>query len=131
MLLQRSITVLNTCRISLYSPRIFSFSALSLSPLSLSTLTNYDCRPPKAHKLRAFATRAAAAENRSDADTFLAEESVSWASIGVSDSISRALCNVGLRRPSLVQVTTSFLLLTPSILYLGCVGFWFKTIYIW
>lgn len=99
--------MLNTCRFSLYSPRLFSFSALSLSPLSFSTLTNYDCRPLKAYKLRAFATRAAAAaENRIDADTFLAEESVSWASLGVSDSISRALSNVGLRRPSLVQAAT-------------------------
>ncbi|KAH6770737.1 RNA helicase family protein [Perilla frutescens var. hirtella] len=100
MLLQRSISLLNTCRVSLNYPRIFSFSATNLSLLSLSSVSNY--RPLKAHKLRTFATNATA-ESGSDADTFLAEETVSWASLGVSDSISRSLCNVGLRRPSLVQ----------------------------
>ncbi|KAG6429613.1 hypothetical protein SASPL_107665 [Salvia splendens] len=105
MLLQRSISALNTCRISLHSPRIFSFSATNLSLLSLpppyfSSLSNY--RQLKSHKLRGFATNAAD-ENGSAADTFLAEEGVSWTSLGVSDSISRALANVGLPRPSLVQ----------------------------
>ncbi|KAH6815641.1 RNA helicase family protein [Perilla frutescens var. frutescens] len=100
MLLQRSISLLNTCRVSLNYPRFFSFSATNLSLLSLSSVSNY--RPLKAHKLRTFATNATA-ESGSDADTFLAEETVSWASLGVSDSISRSLCNVGLRRPSLVQ----------------------------
>ncbi|KAL1550911.1 DEAD-box ATP-dependent RNA helicase 22-like [Salvia divinorum] len=105
MLLQRSISVLNTCRISLHSPRIFSFSASNLSLLSLppayfSSPSSY--RQLKAHKLRGFTTNAAD-ENGSAADTFLAEEGVSWTSLGVADSISRALSNVGLPRPSLVQ----------------------------
>ncbi|KAG8366202.1 hypothetical protein BUALT_Bualt17G0052000 [Buddleja alternifolia] len=55
------------------------------------------------YKIRPFGTTAAAAKDRSEADTFLAEESVTWASLGVSDCISRALCNVGLHRPSTVQ----------------------------
>lgn len=105
--MQRSFSMLNTCKTSLYSPRIFSLyasnhSLVSLSTLSFSSLSNSFTL--KAHKLRAFGTKAAAAQNGSDAYTFLAEDSVSWASLGVSDSISRALCNVGLHRPSLVQV---------------------------
>ncbi|KAG8366204.1 hypothetical protein BUALT_Bualt17G0052200 [Buddleja alternifolia] len=55
------------------------------------------------YKIRPFGTTGAAAKDRSEADTFLAEESVTWASLGVSDCISRALCNVGLHRPSTVQ----------------------------
>ncbi|XP_057774668.1 LOW QUALITY PROTEIN: DEAD-box ATP-dependent RNA helicase 22 [Salvia miltiorrhiza] len=107
MRLQRSISVLNSCRTSLHSTRIISISAsnlslLSPSPAYFSSLSSY--RQLKAHKLRAFATNAAAAAaDDENADTFLAEESVSWASLGVSDSISRALCNAGLPRPSLVQ----------------------------
>ncbi|KAI3467475.1 hypothetical protein Pfo_024138 [Paulownia fortunei] len=106
MLVQRSISMLNTCKTPLYYPKILSLfagnhSLISLSTISFSTL--YNSRPLKTHKIRAFGTTAAAAGNGSDTDTFLAEESVSWVSLGVSDSISRALCNVGLHRPSLVQ----------------------------
>lgn len=104
MLVQRSVPVLNTFRTSLYYyPKIFSQFVVSLPTSSFSALNN--SRRLKAHKIRAFATAtAAAAGNGSDADTFLAEESVSWASLGISDSISHALSNVGLHRPSLVQV---------------------------
>ncbi|KAL6547230.1 hypothetical protein OROMI_022951 [Orobanche minor] len=109
MLVQRSISVLNTCKTSLYRhPKIFSLftsnhSLASLSALSFSTRIN--SIQLKTHKSRAFGTAAvaSAAGNGSDADTFLAEDSVSWASLGVSDSISSALCRVGLHRPSLIQ----------------------------
>ncbi|PIN13158.1 putative ATP-dependent RNA helicase FAL1, involved in rRNA maturation, DEAD-box superfamily [Handroanthus impetiginosus] len=108
MLLQRSTSMLNICKTSFYSPKIFSFLPnnhylVPLSTLSFSTLSN-SCSL-KTHKIRAFGTKiaAAAARDGSEAETFLAEESVSWTSLGVSDSISRALCNVGLHRPSLVQ----------------------------
>ncbi|KAL8501143.1 hypothetical protein ACS0TY_020636 [Phlomoides rotata] len=62
-------------------------------------------RSLKVDKLRAFATKAAsaAAENGSESDSFLAEESVSWDSLGISDSISHALSKIGLHRPSRVQ----------------------------
>ncbi|KAL0287837.1 UNVERIFIED_CONTAM: DEAD-box ATP-dependent RNA helicase 22 [Sesamum calycinum] len=111
LLLQRSVPMLNTCRTSLYFPKIFSLSASTHSLASLTTLsfaTTNNSRPLRTHKTRAFGTTASAAatvagRNGSDADTFLAEESVSWASLGVSDCVSRALCNVGLHRPSLVQ----------------------------
>lgn len=39
-------------------------------------------------------------------DTFLAEENVSWNSLGLSDAISRALSGIGLDRPSLVQASS-------------------------
>ncbi|GER32314.1 DEAD-box ATP-dependent RNA helicase [Striga asiatica] len=106
MLVQRSISVLHTCKSSLYCyPKSFSLfarnnSLASVSNLSFSTRKSFD--PLGTHKIRAFGT-AAAAGNGKDADTFLAEESVSWTSLGVSDSISTALSKLGLHRPSLVQ----------------------------
>ncbi|XP_014510314.1 DEAD-box ATP-dependent RNA helicase 22 [Vigna radiata var. radiata] len=39
-------------------------------------------------------------------DTFFAEENVSWTSLGLSDTISRALSDIGLNRPSLVQASS-------------------------
>ncbi|KAL0385598.1 UNVERIFIED_CONTAM: DEAD-box ATP-dependent RNA helicase 22 [Sesamum radiatum] len=109
--LQRSVPMLNTCKTSLYFPKIFSLFASTHFLASLTTLsfaTTNNSRPFRTHKTRAFGATASAAatvagRNGSDADTFLAEESVSWASLGVSDCVSRALCNVGLHRPSLVQ----------------------------
>ncbi|KAK6160144.1 hypothetical protein DH2020_003525 [Rehmannia glutinosa] len=106
MLVQRSISMLSTCKTSLYYPKIFSPFASNHSIVSLYTLsfsTRNKSPRLQTHKSRTFATAAAAGGNGSDADTFLAEESVSWASLGVSDSISSALCKVGLHRPSLVQ----------------------------
>ncbi|KAL2344278.1 hypothetical protein Fmac_005563 [Flemingia macrophylla] len=44
-------------------------------------------------------------------DTFFAQENVSWTSLGLSDTLSRALSNVGLHRPSLVQASS-----VPSVL---------------
>ncbi|KAK7350255.1 hypothetical protein VNO77_08622 [Canavalia gladiata] len=38
-------------------------------------------------------------------DTFFAEENVSWSLLGLSDIMSRALTNIGLNRPSLVQAS--------------------------
>ncbi|XP_073294126.1 DEAD-box ATP-dependent RNA helicase 22 isoform X2 [Primulina huaijiensis] len=72
---------------------------VSLATLSFPVLNNFS--PLKALRIRVLAT--AAAKNRGEADTFLAEEHVSWASLGVSDGLARALINVGLHRPSLVQ----------------------------
>jgi len=40
-------------------------------------------------------------------DTFFAEQNVSWTSLGLSDTISKALSDIGLNRPSLVQVVPS------------------------
>ncbi|KAL3631062.1 hypothetical protein CASFOL_024046 [Castilleja foliolosa] len=102
MLLQRSISVLNTCKTSSYHyPKIFSVFASNHYVIPFST--RISSISLKTHKSRPFGTAAAVTGNGGDADTFLAEENISWSSLGVSDSISSALCKVGLHRPSLVQ----------------------------
>lgn len=53
-------------------------------------------------------------------DTFFAEESVLWSSLGLSDTLSHALSNIGLHRPSLVQVPP-FSYVKNSILFPCCV----------
>jgi hypothetical protein len=40
-------------------------------------------------------------------DTFFAQETVSWSSLGLSDTLSVALSKIGLKTPSLVQVIFS------------------------
>lgn len=59
---------------------------------------------PQSSKNRAFGTAAVVTEDRDGSDTFFAEETISWGSLGVSESVTRALSNIGLQRPSLVQV---------------------------
>ncbi|KAG9449590.1 hypothetical protein H6P81_009555 [Aristolochia fimbriata] len=54
-------------------------------------------------RTRGFATFVASAEGRNPRDSFFAEESVSWKSLGISDQLSAALFSAGLERPSLVQ----------------------------
>ncbi|XP_022861443.1 DEAD-box ATP-dependent RNA helicase 22 isoform X3 [Olea europaea var. sylvestris] len=115
MMLQRSISMLSACKTSsppkFHIPFTRNHSLLILTTWSFTTRGN--SYSPNSNKFRTFGTAAAIADDRkrSDADTFFAEESVSWASLGVSDGISRALSNVGLHRPSLVQAVC-----IPSIL---------------
>ncbi|KAL2957045.1 hypothetical protein AAZX31_18G122400 [Glycine max] len=59
----------------------------------------------------AVASSSSAAHGSNGRDTFFAEENVSWSSLGLSDTISRALSNIGLNRPSLVQASS-----VPSVL---------------
>ncbi|XP_058192904.1 DEAD-box ATP-dependent RNA helicase 22 [Rhododendron vialii] len=107
---QRCVSMLLLCRQSspprLFSPLISHFSS-SLSSSSSSQLRWL--RPPCRSRTRSFATSAAAAAaevgDKRGTDTFFAEESISWTSLGVSDRLSRALNNVGLNRPSLVQAS--------------------------
>ncbi|CAA2955253.1 DEAD-box ATP-dependent RNA helicase 22 [Olea europaea subsp. europaea] len=114
MMLQRSILMLSACKTSSPSQFLLPFtrhhSLLILSTFSFTIPSNsYSSNRQKIH---ALGTAAAAADRRgNDADTFFAEESVSWASLGVLDGISLALSNVGLHRPSLVQAVC-----IPSIL---------------
>ncbi|XP_015957019.1 DEAD-box ATP-dependent RNA helicase 22 isoform X1 [Arachis duranensis] len=51
------------------------------------------------------------AQSSEGRDTFFAEDNVSWSSLGLSDTLSRALSNIGLSRPSLVQASS-----IPSVL---------------
>ncbi|XP_051122018.1 DEAD-box ATP-dependent RNA helicase 22 isoform X2 [Andrographis paniculata] len=101
MLAQRAFSALNSRRTSLYCapfPSIHSFASLKV--LCVSALES--SRLHRRKKLRAFGT-AAAVRHGNDVDMFLADESVSWSSLGVSDFISRSLYDAGYQRPSLVQ----------------------------
>ncbi|KAI8522673.1 hypothetical protein RHMOL_Rhmol13G0014600 [Rhododendron molle] len=70
-----------------------------------SQLLLYDLETGKLLKsFHVFQAAAEVGDKRGTTDTFFAEESVSWTSLGISDRLSRALNNVGLGRPSLVQV---------------------------
>ena len=119
MILCRSTSMLHFCNLST-TPKLLShfrqssfLSTSSSSPLSSSARIrlvwlNYSNR----RRNRAFSSAAAVAidaPKRSGRDTFFAEESVSWKSLGVSDRVSQSLLNAGFERPSLVQVL-SFLL---------------------
>ncbi|XP_027151606.1 DEAD-box ATP-dependent RNA helicase 22 isoform X1 [Coffea eugenioides] len=108
MILQHSISfpMLHICR--------FSSSSSSLSPNLILPLKHSFLRSrlsfsitPCSFKTRSLGTAAAgvatAAGNKSGSETFFAEENVSWASLGVSDLVARALSDIGLHRPSLVQ----------------------------
>ncbi|RDX99462.1 DEAD-box ATP-dependent RNA helicase 22, partial [Mucuna pruriens] len=66
---------------------------------------------PSQTQTRAFVTALASSQGSKARDTFFAEENVSWSSLGLSDTISRALSNIGLTTPSLVQASS-----VPSVL---------------
>ena len=82
-------------------PLLPSYPSFSLPRVSFFCLN-----PPRQRQARPFATAAADAAERKGTDTFFADEDVSWASLGVSDKLSRALYSAGIDRPSLVQVPT-------------------------
>ncbi|XWS63622.1 hypothetical protein CRYUN_Cryun06bG0116200 [Craigia yunnanensis] len=86
-----------------------SSSPLSSSPRIRLIWLNQSYR----RRTRAFSSAAVAVSvpNKTGRDTFFAEESVSWKSLGLSDRISQALSITGFDRPSLVQAAC-----VPSIL---------------
>ncbi|KAK7362017.1 hypothetical protein VNO77_04114 [Canavalia gladiata] len=89
---------------------------LFLKPTSLSLFKAPPFSLIRQTPTRAFATALASSSSSSSQDskgkdTFFAEENVSWSSLGLSDIISRALSNIGLNRPSLVQASS-----IPSVL---------------
>lgn len=102
MILQRSISALNICRLP-SSPKLL----LPFNQSSIITLSRL-----RQSRIRAFTTTVAATttpnivDEKDSVDIFYAEENVSWTSLGVSDRLSRALSNVGLNRPSAVQATS-------------------------
>lgn len=101
MILQSSIPIsmLGLRRLSSTVPRNITSKFVPLR----HSLTSFAIRP-RFSKIRAFGVAAVAAESTKCGDTFFAEESISWASLGVSDGLARALSEIGLHRPSLVQV---------------------------
>ncbi|CAM8882252.1 unnamed protein product [Rhodiola kirilowii] len=91
-------------------------SSSSLRLFTHLSHTSPSCAPPPARirfvsvvkpceRFRLFST-AADVVNHKENDTFLAEEGVTWTSIGVTDRLSRALLSVGIERPSLIQAAT-------------------------
>lgn len=99
MILQHSISICKLWRLS-SPPNLFLFQ------LSVAY-------QPQCCRIRAFGSivsTAKIAETNTN-ETFFAEASVSWTSLGVSESLSRALSSIGLHRPSLIQATC-----IPSIL---------------
>ncbi|KAE8688302.1 DEAD-box ATP-dependent RNA helicase 22 [Hibiscus syriacus] len=116
MISRGSTSMLNLYSLSTTTPKLLSrlsrSSFLSTStpspPIRLIWLNqSYRCRT------RAFSSAAVVVSSpkQTGGDTFFAEETVSWKSLGLSDRISQALSNAGFDRPSLVQAACM-----PSIL---------------
>ncbi|KAL0538966.1 hypothetical protein IC582_023138 [Cucumis melo] len=109
MLLYRSVSALHLERLKLSSKLLFSLKNSNLLvPSSCSIRIGLVClKQPCSRQSRAVGTVAAsAASTAADGigkDTFYAAEGVSWTSLGVSDTVSRALGSVGMQRPSLIQ----------------------------
>uniref|UniRef100_A0A5B7BXT6 RNA helicase n=1 Tax=Davidia involucrata TaxID=16924 RepID=A0A5B7BXT6_DAVIN len=109
MILNRSISALHLCILS--SPPKLLFPLKNSSSSSSSIRISFSrLGQPHRRRIRSFGTASASATATATAvadekwaDTFFAQESVSWTSLGVSDRLSRALSNIGLNRPSLVQ----------------------------
>ncbi|KAK8971861.1 hypothetical protein V6N11_075686 [Hibiscus sabdariffa] len=116
MVLRSSASMLHFYSLSTTTPKLLSrFSHSSLLPTSAPSLPirliwlNQSYR----RRTRAYSSAAvpASSPNKTGRDTFFAEETVSWKSLGLSDRISQALSNAGFDRPSLVQAACM-----PSIL---------------
>lgn len=99
MILQHSISICKLWRLS--------------SPPNLLFFRPSAAYQPHCCRIRAFGSAVSAAKvaEANTNETFYAEPSVSWTSLGVSESLSRALSSSGLHRPSLIQATC-----IPSIL---------------
>ncbi|MCD7465098.1 hypothetical protein HAX54_000551 [Datura stramonium] len=102
MILQHSISICKLWRFS-SPPKLCLFRPSAVT-------TPYQ---PHCCWIRAFGSAVSAAKvtDTNANETFFAEESVSWTSLGVSESLSRALSSIDLHRPSLIQATC-----IPSIL---------------
>lgn len=119
MLVYRSASMLHFYKLSpppklLLSRLKHSCSYISSSPLSSLSSPTSSLRirlfwlNQSSRRGNRFSTAAAAAlSDKVGNDTFFADEGVSWASLGLSDRLCRAISNVRIERPSLVQVSRS------------------------
>lgn len=104
MILQRSVPILSFCKFtSLSSPKFLILPFNLSSPASCSQYTSRFHHRPRG-RVRAFAT--AVSVDDKESDTFFADDTVSWSSLGVADRLSQALSRIGLNRPSLVQAVS-------------------------
>lgn len=72
------------------------------NPTSPPSLFNF--KPRRFFSLTPQLSAVPSSEDSKGRDTFFAEDNVLWTSLGLSDTLSRSLSNIGLIRPSLVQV---------------------------
>ncbi|KAF6159866.1 hypothetical protein GIB67_032950 [Kingdonia uniflora] len=96
---------LHCCKLSSSTPS----PSFLLSPFKHSpNQSHFYLKPFKTPK-QAFTTSSSTVSasvevtERRGADTFFADDSVSWGSLGVSEQLSRSLANIGLQKPSLIQ----------------------------
>lgn len=100
------------CYRLLSPPKIISKVKTSRSFLSSSSpsscypvrLCLFQLNQSNGRLFRGYATAAVAAEKKGSDDTFFADDTVSWKSLGLSDRLASALENSGFGRPSIVQV---------------------------
>lgn len=112
MILSRSVSVLHLCGVS-SAPKLLShkfkvsFALASAASVSFRLVSLN--RADDGKWVRAFASATEAEVERKGNDTFFADNSVSWKSLGLSDKISVALRDSGFDRPSLTQVSSQIL----------------------
>ncbi|XP_058747583.1 DEAD-box ATP-dependent RNA helicase 22-like isoform X2 [Vicia villosa] len=85
------------------------------NPNSSSSLFNFRAKRffsltlPRQTQTQPFVGSAVSSTSSEDfkgRDSFFAEDNVSWSSLGLSDTVSVALANIGLKTPSLVQASS-------------------------
>ncbi|KAI4314277.1 hypothetical protein L6164_027202 [Bauhinia variegata] len=109
MILCRSALMLHLQTPSIGSQVLFQFKHAYSSFLCNSTshgIRFFSLTRLRQRQSRTFGTAVAAVTETKGRDTFFAEENISWNSLGLSDTISQALSNIGLERPSLVQASS-------------------------
>ncbi|CAD5315873.1 unnamed protein product [Arabidopsis thaliana] len=115
MILSRSVSVLHLCGVSSSAPSkllsqrfkvSFALAYGSSVSFRLSSLNRSDRK-----WVRGFASATEAEVEKKGNDTFFADHTVSWKSLGLSDNVSIALRDSGFDRPSLTQAVC-----IPSIL---------------
>ncbi|KAG8498471.1 hypothetical protein CXB51_005025 [Gossypium anomalum] len=115
MILRRSTAMLHSFSLLTTTPKLLSHFTPSffLSTSALSPRIRIWLNQSYSRRTRAFSSAAVTASSpkNTGTDTFFAEDTVSWQSLGLSDRISQALSNAGFDRPSLVQAACM-----PSIL---------------
>ncbi|XP_012479438.1 DEAD-box ATP-dependent RNA helicase 22 isoform X2 [Gossypium raimondii] len=115
MILRRSTAMLHSFSLSTTTPKLLSHFTPSffLSTSALSPRIRIWLNQSYSRRTRAFSSAVVTASSpkNTGTDTFFAEDTVSWQSLGLSDRISQALSSAGFDRPSLVQAACM-----PSIL---------------
>ncbi|MED6155649.1 DEAD-box ATP-dependent RNA helicase 22 [Stylosanthes scabra] len=89
-----------------HAPTFLLRTTTAAATSSLLKARFFSLTPPRRTTVASSST-----QSSKGGDTFFAEDNVSWSSLGLSDTLSRALSSIGLNRPSLVQASS-----IPSVL---------------